>query len=162
LSYGEMAAQSRSMHKSQGFGAASSRGARIEYFQTTAGEPAKSGIFDGVDLTWGRVRGAEKLAALLKRARNEFRPEKPEAAIPALLEARTEMAALPPNPWKEDKRRELDDVIAACAGLWLDAIGADATAVPGRTLALTLTVIDRVGAHLTLDEVRLPDGNRIT
>src|SRR5205823_14520711 len=149
VSYGEMAAKSRSMHKSQGFGAAPSRGTALEYFEVTGGEPAPHGIFDGLDLTWTRVRGRDKLAALLRKARSEFRPDHPEASIPILLEARAELAALPPNPWKEDKRRELDDVIAACAGLWLEAAATEPTVVPGHSLALNLTAIDRAGAHLS-------------
>ncbi|HJZ83963.1 MAG TPA: PIG-L family deacetylase [Polyangia bacterium] len=161
LSYGEIAARSRSMHKSQGFGAAPSRGINLEYFQVLAGEPARHSIFEGLDLTWARVRGSDKLANLLRRARSDFRPDRPEAVIPVLLEARTELAALPSNPWKEQKRRELDDVLASCAGLWLEAAAADASAVPGRPLGLALTALNRSGAHLSLDEVRLPDGSRV-
>src|SRR6478672_1492244 len=41
-SYGEIAADSRSQHKSQGFGVAKSRGEALEYFRTTGGsDPTK-------------------------------------------------------------------------------------------------------------------------
>ncbi len=56
-SYGEIAAESRSSHKSQGFGSSAQRGEALEYFQLLKGEPAKTDLFDGVDLTWNRVPG---------------------------------------------------------------------------------------------------------
>ncbi|HEX6835107.1 MAG TPA: PIG-L family deacetylase, partial [Polyangia bacterium] len=45
VSYGEMAAQGRSMHKSQGFGVAPQYGESNEYFRVLAGEPATHSIF---------------------------------------------------------------------------------------------------------------------
>ena len=74
VSYGELAADSRSMHKSQGFGAAKNRGPLLEYFQPLAGEDNPAGLLDGIDLSWGRVAGAAKLAQLLKQAAREFKP----------------------------------------------------------------------------------------
>ena len=71
-SYGELAARSRSMHKSQGFGASPQRGPAMEYFRALAGEPMQHSFLDGVDLTWRRVKGAEKLVALLDKARAAF------------------------------------------------------------------------------------------
>src|SRR5205814_8934018 len=46
-SYGEIAAISRSNHKSQGFGATATRGEAIEYFKTTGGTPPSNDIMDG-------------------------------------------------------------------------------------------------------------------
>jgi len=50
-SYGEIAARSRSMHKSQGFGSVGTRGNANESFQLLAGEPASKDILDGVNTT---------------------------------------------------------------------------------------------------------------
>ncbi len=54
-SYGEMAALSRSQHKSQGFGVPAQRGTMIEYFETIKGEKPVNDLFDGVDVSWNRV-----------------------------------------------------------------------------------------------------------
>jgi LmbE family N-acetylglucosaminyl deacetylase len=52
-SYGEIAAESRSMHKSQGFGSAKQRGEALEYFKPIKGDTAGlKDIFDGIDFTW--------------------------------------------------------------------------------------------------------------
>ena len=47
-SYSEIAAESRSQHKSQGFGSAGGRGSQQEYFEVAAGEPATQDIFEGI------------------------------------------------------------------------------------------------------------------
>jgi LmbE family N-acetylglucosaminyl deacetylase len=64
-SYTEMAAESRSNHKSQGFGSTGSRGTRIDYLQHVEGDPAKSGLFDGIDTSWNRVPGGRKVGQML-------------------------------------------------------------------------------------------------
>ncbi|MBD0350436.1 MAG: PIG-L family deacetylase, partial [Flavisolibacter sp.] len=45
-SYGEIAAESRSQHKSQGFGVSRSRGEAWEYFTTTGGAAPRNDLFD--------------------------------------------------------------------------------------------------------------------
>ncbi len=157
-SYGEIAALSRSMHKSQGFGAAATRGPSLEYFQVTSGSaPATGkGIFEDLDWTWSRVKGGDKLAALLKHARAEYKSESPAASIPLLLEAWDELERLADNPWKAEKASEFADVIGACAGLYAEATAADFDTVAGGEVQLTATVLNRSGAPLTLKEIRLP------
>ena len=60
-SYGEIAAESRSMHKSQGFGSAKQRGEYLEYFKPVKGDTAGlKDIFEGIDFTWKRVKGGRK------------------------------------------------------------------------------------------------------
>src|SRR5918994_872445 len=54
-SYGEIAAHSRSQHKSQGFGVPATRGESFESFKITGGVAPTSDIMDGIDLTWKRV-----------------------------------------------------------------------------------------------------------
>src|ERR1017187_8744657 len=60
-SYGEFAAESRSNHKSQGFGSAKSRGAAIEYFKFLKGDSVKKGLFEGIDQSWKRYPAMSKI-----------------------------------------------------------------------------------------------------
>ncbi len=157
-SFGELAADSRSMHKSQGFGVARSRGHEPEYFRVLAGEPAQRSILDGVDATWARVPGSAKLVALLQRARAEHKPAQPWATLPLLVEAEAELVKLPDNPWKEPKRREIEAAMAACAGLFVEATAAEPSTVPGASLPVTLTALNRSPAALKLRAIKLPGG----
>ncbi|HEY0609290.1 MAG TPA: PIG-L family deacetylase, partial [Chitinophaga sp.] len=55
--YGEIAAESRSQHKSQGFGVPASRGSALEYFTTIKGDAPVHSLLDGINTTWERVPG---------------------------------------------------------------------------------------------------------
>ncbi len=94
-SYTEIAALSRSMHKSQGFGSAERRGTWLNDFKNIAGTPAEKDIFEGVDLTWGRFgEEGREIQRLLRKAEGEFRPSDPAASVPALVEAWTAVARM--------------------------------------------------------------------
>ena len=51
VSYTEMAARSRSMHKSQGFGSIGSRGDELEYLELLRGDSTENDVFGGIDTT---------------------------------------------------------------------------------------------------------------
>ena len=67
-SYGEIAAESRSQHKSQGFGASSSRGEAFEFFKLTGGTQPRENLFDDVQTDWSRVKGGEKIEVSRRQA----------------------------------------------------------------------------------------------
>ena len=88
MSFGELAAHSRSMHKSQGFGnfvGGPGRGpARVEAFQLLDGEPATHDIMDGIDTSWNRV----SLGGIGKSAENviaKFNSQDLSANVPAAI-----------------------------------------------------------------------------
>ena len=155
LSYPELAADSRSNHKSQGFGAARRRGPTPEAFHSLAGEPMKESPLDGVVMDWSRVPGSARLVTELERARQAFRTATPEAAIPALLAARAELRKMPENPWKEQKLAELDAVVLGCAGLFADVTADRTSTSPGASVTLTTSVLLRRPAKVTVTSAQL-------
>ena len=144
-SYAEIAGISRSQHRSQGMGAAEHRGPSKNFFTPVSGDIAQKDLFDGVDITWNRVPGGAKIGALIERADRAFVPEHPERAIPALLEARPLVAGLASqgNLWGKRKLAELDEAVALCAGLWLDADADRYAVTPAGKLRVTVTALDR-------------------
>jgi len=155
LSYPELAADSRSNHRSQGFGAARRRGPTPEAFQLLAGEPMKETPLDGVTTDWTRVPGTARLVTELRRARQAFRTGTPEAALPGLLAARAELRRLPENPWKEQKLSEIDATVLACAGLFADVTADRTSTSPGGTVNLTTSVLLRRPAQVSLVSARV-------
>lgn len=144
-SYPEIAAASRSMHKSQGFGAEVRRGERKEYFKFLDGKPVKDGggILSGVDTSWSRVpKGAEATAKINSVLKN-FDATKPAASIPALLDLRKTLRGLGDDPWIAQKRKDLDAIIGACLGLHLEAIAAKPAAQPGDDLEIEVGAVNR-------------------
>jgi hypothetical protein len=146
------------MHKSQGFGSAERRGTFTNSFEHRLGVRASDDLFEGVDLTWGRVRGAEKLPAVLARAAREFRAERPQGIVPTLLEARALLAALPggdEDPIVVARRADVDELIRSCLGLWVEAIAEEPTVTPGTSLRVATSAILRSDVAVTLRRVEV-------
>lgn len=149
--YTEIAAESRSQHKSQGFGSAERRGTVINYYDLRNGDPATTDLFEGVDVSWSRYPGGEKVGTLLQRAANEFDENKPEASVPVLiaaLNALDQLKATPDwsdqaKPWIESKRNDILDAIRDCAGLAIDVAAGDSAVTPGGELPVSVTVVNR-------------------
>ncbi len=156
-SNGEIAAESRSMHKSQGFGSVGNRGEQMEYIKLLKGEPIRSmdDPFAGINTTWTRVEGGAPIGEVLSAVRAEYRHDRPEASIPKLMEAYRMVRELPDGFWKRVKSAELERVITACMGLFAEAVASDESAAPGEAVELTLEVINRSQVPCTLRSVSI-------
>lgn len=140
-SYGEIAGMSRSMHRSQGMGSAERKGSQPQYFIVVSGEPAKQDLFDGVDTSWNRV-GAEDLTKKFHEITSTFDDAHPENTIPRLLALRPKIVAMK-NEWAATKLRELDEAVALCSGLALEAIATTSRVSPGGSIQINATAINR-------------------
>lgn len=143
LSIGELAGKSRSMHKSQGFGASELRGSSLQSFVHVDGDTAGADLFDGITTSWARIPGGKAVQEFLGKATAEFDPGKPVSILPLLLKARTELRRLKADPWVEVKTKELDDVLLACGGLWVGAYSGTFQATPGSSVPVTVAVLNR-------------------
>ncbi|MFT3883988.1 MAG: hypothetical protein QM724_00750 [Flavobacteriales bacterium] len=85
LSYTELAGRSRSMHKSQGFGAAETRGEALEYLKFVKGDrPKGKDIFEGIDMTWGRVKGGSPIGKAIDQLINSYDLRQPSKSLDQL------------------------------------------------------------------------------
>jgi LmbE family N-acetylglucosaminyl deacetylase len=137
--FGTTANRSRGMHKTQGLGGFSGQtgsGPNVQTFMLLAGEPATTDLMDGVDVTWSRVPGGAEITRLLGKAKSQFKAEDPSSMVPALLNIRTKLAALPTDPLIEDKRRQLDHLLQVCLGLHVGTTVEQAEIVPGEPVKL--------------------------
>jgi LmbE family N-acetylglucosaminyl deacetylase len=145
-SFASIAARSRAMHKTQGFGVGPApviEGSRIEPFVLLDGDPATTDLFDGVDTTWNRVPGGADIARSLAETVTSFNTRDAAATVPALLAIRRRLAALPADPLVNDKREQLDRIIQACVGLEVDTVVDRAEVVPGERVELRHLVVVR-------------------
>jgi len=156
LSYSEISGVSRSMHKSQGFGAARRRGDVINYFYHTAGDSATDDIFDGIETSWSRLPGGDAAARSIAEAGRAFDPANPAAIVPPLIRALTEIDRIPPSVWTRAKRKDILTLIQAAAGIWIDALASEPTSAPGDTFDLRASVINRSDLPVTLSAIRIP------
>ncbi|MGV3636317.1 MAG: PIG-L family deacetylase, partial [Flavobacteriales bacterium] len=129
LSYTEIAGRSRSMHKSQGFGAAETRGEMLEYLKFIKGDrPKTKDIFEGIDMTWGRFRNGAIFQKRLTSVMNDYDPASPSTSINGLEELRKEMSYatkeldLSEHRVSSRLQRQLGELAVACMGLSLEVV----------------------------------------
>lgn len=154
-SYGEIAADSRSQHKSQGFGVPSSRGAAIEYFSFTEGEPAKSDIFENINTNWSRVEGGQKIETQIDEIINNYSLSNPELSVPALVKLYRELNNIKDNYWKKRKQAEIQQLVEAASGLWAEASVNNPFAVQGDSLRIVFTLNSRMAANAKLKTLQI-------
>ncbi len=155
-SFTEIAALSRSMHKSQGFGSTGYRGSRLEYFRFVDGTPASKSIFDGVDTTWNRVPGGEIIGKQINEVLKSFDPDKPSSSIGKLIRVYDAMNKIQNNYWVDLKKKELLDIIRSCAGLWMEAMADDYSAAPGDVVKVKSTFVNRSNENFKLEKIEFP------
>jgi LmbE family N-acetylglucosaminyl deacetylase len=119
-SYGEISADSRSQHKSQGFGIARSRGEAMEYFKSTGGSAPVNDLFEDVDVTWKRVKGGEKVQQLINSVLATFDFMQPQKSVPQLVEIYKTLNTLTPSYWRDQKIKEVKNLIEGASGLWIE------------------------------------------
>ena len=151
LSYGQIAARSRAMHKSQGFANyalnGGAGGSRVETFKLLAGAPATTDIMDGVDTTWGRVDGG--VAGRIGGVIGTFDPKDPAGSVPGLAAIKAVVRRLPAGPIVDEKNAALDRLLQRCAGLTVETAVPDAVVTPGATLAMEQTITAQTPVRLT-------------
>lgn len=153
-SYNEMAARSRSMHKSQGFGASLERGSSIEYLKPILGSKNVDDLFHEINTTWSKISGGRELELLIESVINKFNPEKPELIVADLVNIYRKMEALPANEWKERKMQEVQTIVKACLGLYLDATSISNASAPGEMLTIVLEAVNRSSLPIVLSSIK--------
>ncbi|MGZ4966958.1 MAG: PIG-L family deacetylase [Chthoniobacterales bacterium] len=159
-SYPELAAASRTMHKSQGFGVSIERGAQKEYFKLLDGKPVEEGnLFSGIDTTWARLPQASGIADKIRAIIDDYDMKDPAASVPALIELRKMLPQAGDEFWTTDKTSQLDGLIAACIGLHLEAVVEKPAARPGEVLNLQVEAINRSAQPVKFKTMRLTNGD---
>jgi LmbE family N-acetylglucosaminyl deacetylase len=154
-SYGEIAADSRSQHRSQGFGVAHSRGNQIEYFSLTEGEKADSSLMQEIDCSWSRIPNGAAIGQMIGTMIRYYNPAAPYQSLQSLVEIYKAIKALPESYWRDQKLKEAADLVMACSGLWMEATVSGAYAASGQTIPVTITLINRSTVSLTLNSVSI-------
>jgi len=154
-SYTEISAESRTMHKSQGFGDSGRRENYYNYFLQLAGTPAKNDLFQDIDISWNRVKGSEKVSALLSQAEKDFDFENPDKILPTIIKAYQELQKLNDKYWVDIKSAELLNVIKSCAGIWSEAVTDENLLSPGSETIVKTGFVNRSDFPLILKSIHI-------
>lgn len=142
-SYTEIAARSRSMHKSQGFGRAGQRGPLEEKLVLLAGPAANGDFMDGVDTSWERYPGGQSIGKALAEAIDSFDVSAPWKSAPYLLEAIDALESVPTDSMVGAKRAAARRLLVGSLGLHIQAVAEESHAMPGDTIATRLEAVNR-------------------
>ena len=161
VSNNEIAALASSQHLCQGFGRLSQRGSQTEYIELIKGDlpKDKSNIFDGINTTWTRVKGGEQIESILKNVETNFNFENPAAHLDQLLQARQLILEIDSPQWKDQKIKEINKIIEACAGLYLEASANTPTASTGQIIDIDIEALNRSNATIKLDSYTISNNS---
>lgn len=154
-SYGEIAAESRSQHKSQGFGVPRGRGQAFEYFSHVEGTPAANDIFEDMNTNWSKLEGGQKIQGMIDQLISNYSITNPERSVPALAALYREMNNLKDAYWKTQKQKEVALLIEACSGLWLEAATNTAYAVQGDSMRFIFSMINRLLPSVSVKSISI-------
>ena len=154
-SYGEIGAEARTMHKSQGEGRPRRRGASYEFFETTGGEAPVNDLMDGIDISWSRL-GAVSIQTEVNNLVKQFQIDQPSAIVPSLVALYTKVKALPNSVWRNYQLQQIQSLIKEAAGIFIEASTQKAQVIPGENLGLQVLINQRSSANAQLVKLQLP------
>jgi LmbE family N-acetylglucosaminyl deacetylase len=149
-SYGEISAESRSQHKSQGFGVPRSRGESFEYLQATGGGQPTSGLFENIQTSWTRVKGSEAIAKLVEQTISTYNFLDPQASVPRLVQLYKTLKGSPQSYWRDVKLKETQTLIEQASGLFLDATTSEQSVAQTDSARINFSVNARSAGSIKL------------
>ncbi len=153
-SYGEIAAQSRSQHKTQGFGVPASRGTSLEYFKTIKGPAPVETLMDGVPTNWLRI-DEQSMETMVQNLIQDYSFQKPQNSLPALIKIYQSLKDSENGYWRTEKLKEVKQIIKECIGLYMEATTNTMFAVQGDPLEVNFVADNRLGATVSISSVTI-------
>lgn len=168
--YSEIAGRSRSMHKSQGFGAPEARGEQLEYLHFEMGQPFLGrDIFDGLDMDWDRIKGGRAVAKAIDALMAGYDLRAPEKSLPRMEVVAAAVDALPDSPWKTYTRTRVNRLLLDITGTVVEALATTPYVVTGDSTFPQLNLLTRSTAPVlyqgtsgTWDTLPTNEVNKIT
>ena len=158
-SYNELAALSRSMHKTQGFGSTGKRGEFLEFFEYLKGDTARNELFESLDFSWARTSKSVAIQSLTNDIIRNFSINTPSQSIPRLLKLRTAISKLEDQYWKEIKMKEVEDLILQCSGLYIEMTTLSSKKSSEDSVSFNLEIINRSNIKMKLKSISCKDFN---
>ncbi|MCE7054554.1 PIG-L family deacetylase [Algoriphagus sp. AGSA1] len=139
--YSHIAANSRTMHKSQGFGATPRIGAGVDYLQLIKGEAFEVSAFEGIASRWKEIDSGEEIEAMFQQLLEKFDFKNPLINLKALMEIRARLATVNSEiPWLTEKSKKLDEFIIRLLGLKMEFVTTKELGYTGEKIQAQLVV----------------------
>lgn len=137
--YHQLAADSRTMHKSQGFGSTAGSGNAKDYLEQVDGETYNLSPFEDLTSRWEQLSGGKEVIRRLDELINTFNFSQPDQHIPQLLALRKSILELHLSaPWVIEKVEKLDELIFQVMGLKMEFLASKEFGYPGEQVSTEL------------------------
>ena len=152
--YHQIAADSRTMHKSQGFGATAGTGKASDYIELVDGPDYTDSPFDGVENRWRKIKGGTQVEAQIQKVLNEFDFKNPSKNVPSLLSLKKSMVDLGASEiWVKDKVSRLEKAILYAMGIEAELITREEFGFSGEKIKAELVLTNP--SSISLEKVEL-------
>lgn len=112
-------------------------------------------VFEGIDTSWNRVKGGKAIGDILYQVEKDFDFKNPSASIPRLVKAYQLIQQLENKHWKAVKTKEIQEIITAASGLYLEAVATEANTTKGSEITLKVEAINRSTNTITLQSIKI-------
>ena len=153
-SYGEIGAEARTMHKSQGEGRPRRRGSYFEFFQHLNGDTAKMDIMEGVVTNWSRLN-APGIQSKIQQIISAYKIDQPASIVSSLVQLHQEVNTLPESHWKAYQLNLIQSTIESASGLLVEATTTRQQVVPESDLTIQVLVNQRSNLNTSLKKMQL-------
>ncbi|MBL7831002.1 MAG: PIG-L family deacetylase [Saprospiraceae bacterium] len=154
----EISAESRSMHKCQAFGSIGNRNEQKEYLELLKGQQTanKDDIFEGLNLSWSRLKGGENVSEMIQKILNNYKFENPASSVSELLNLYKYINQNVENSRKKDQKlEELKEIIGACSGLFLEVVSSEPISTRSSEVKLKIELTNRSNQNITLKRIMI-------
>ena len=156
-SYNEISSESRSMHKSQGFGSLKRRGSEKELFILSQGEKYDDNLMDGIDFTWNRLGENNEIIEYINNLVDEYDPKKPYKTVNKLSILYEKVSKINDEDWEKIKLNEIKNLIKACLGLFFESLSDVSISSIGENIKVNFDAINRSPININLKQVSVFD-----
>ena len=137
--YSQIAADSRTMHKSQGFGSTSQIGAGNDFIEQLNGESFKNSPFEGIPSRWEKIEDGLKIESAIQNALDSFDFTNPENNVKHLLAIKKLMdASMNDEKWFLEKKSFINQLVLANLGVKAEFIIRKEIGYPGEEIETEL------------------------
>jgi LmbE family N-acetylglucosaminyl deacetylase len=141
--YHQLAADSRTMHKSQGFGSTAGAGSAKDFLEQVGGDSYVSSPFDGINSRWDAVSGGLEVKAKIDQLLETFSLRETEKNLPSLLEIRTTMLRLDSGSfWVKEKLKKVENLIFQSLGLKIEYVATKEFGYPSEKIQTELLLVN--------------------
>ncbi|MEX2592765.1 MAG: PIG-L family deacetylase [Anditalea sp.] len=139
--YSQIAADSRTMHKSQGFGATAQVGKSQDFIELIDGESFEEDPFEGIVNRWTTIENGPAMEEAIVSALDQFNFLDPSANVPQLLQIKTLLdASASSEPWVKEKQVQINDIIISSLGIDAEFLSNKELSYPSEKINTTLVI----------------------